>query len=182
MIDTPNKTIEKFPFFEFDRFEVINTTAAVGKGLMNSSDADCAVSKPNAMKSVLQERASTAIFRSNAEELAAINFSPFFDFVSFAAKPLGSNTADFAIMEMNVWTIDGKDVLNVDSLYIGWDPINGSFPVLELEPRAIFEGWGAKVNWVELSATTLDEEGNETPWEFCVDNIVMEFRELDRDK
>ena len=38
------------------------------------------------------------------------------------------------------------------------------------------------MNWVEIKAATIDDDGNETPWDFCIDNVVLEFRGDDDDE
>lgn len=163
---------------ELDRVEVINTTAAASKGMLHSSDLDCAASWPNAIRSTPQEFATNSILRSNATALAAMNVSEYFDFVNIAVKPLRSSI-DFAYVTINVWEIDGKTPKNFDSLFIGFPSQNGSFSPIEFQPRDYFEGWGEHVNWVEIYARTIDDNNEEEPWEFCVDNLVLEFEKVD---
>ena len=163
--DSPNRTLTKFPYMDFDRFQVINTTSSIEKGYMNSSDIDCAPSSPNAIHNIPQEHQTPAIIKSNEVALAAMGLSKYFDLVSIAAKPLTSNM-EFAYVEMNAWEIDGKHAKNVHSLLLGFYLEDGAFPVFELSPREFIEGWGEKVNWIELQASVIDDEGIEYPWEF----------------
>ena len=147
---------------------------------MHPGDVDCGASAPNAIHSIPQEYSTPAVFRSNESSLAAVGFSPYFDFVSLSVKPLWSSKAVAAYIEISAWEIDGKHPQNVYELFVGFgrdpDDVNSTFVAFEFSPREYFEGWGEKVNWVEMTAMALDEDYVETPWKFCMDNIVVDFR------
>ena len=163
---------------QFEHFGIVNSTAANKAGYLADDDMDCAASKPNAIHTELQEFRNPSIFRSNTTALHALNASQYFDFVSFTVKPLGPVT-DFIYLDITAWTIDeDKTPTNVQSLGIGWDGEDQDYlEPWEFSPREYFEGWGEKVNWVEIQG------GNEydEPWEFTIDNLVLEFHKLDEE-
>ena len=168
---TPNRTLSVIDFMEFERFSVINTTAMNAKGWLADDDLGVAVTAPNAIVSVPNEFGGPSIFKSNATALHAFNVSEYFDFISFAVTPLGPVT-DFIYLDINAWTIEGKTPINFQSLGIGWDGEDMDYmqPWI-IEPREYFEGWGEKVNWIEIKGGNEYEE----PWQFALDNVVLEF-------
>ena len=161
----------------FDRFVAINTTAAVAQGIMHPNDTDSATSKPNAIRSIPQEHQTPAVFRSDDAVLAAVGLSRYFDLISIALKPL-SSSAEFAYVDIYAWEIDENEPKNVYEVGLGWYLEDGAYPVWEISPREFIEGWGDKVNFIEMSAATVDEENNIEPWEFSLDDIVVDFHSL----
>lgn len=130
---------------------------------------DCAASMPNALRSIPQRYAAPALFRSNATALNAVNVSEYFDFISFSIKPLGPAPGGmYAVIQ--AWEIEGGVAKDVQDIAIGW-VYPGYQERYDIEPRLLFEGWGEKVNWVEVQAFTEEDE----PWELCIDNVVLQF-------
>ena len=161
-------------------YQVMNSTAAMIKGLLNETDADCAESAPNFILSLPSEYTTPSIFHTSDNALAAAGLSKYVDLISFTVKPLkskGSNV-QFGGMDIAAWEVDGKHPNNVHEVYLGfYAEEDGSFGSFPIEPREYFEGWGEKVNWVEMSGYTIDEDDNIVPSEFCLDNILFEVRE-----
>ena len=80
--------------------------------------------------------------------------------------------------------MDGKHPKNVHELYLGYflNEDTGAYDPFPIEPREYIEGWGERVNWVEMSGYTIDDDDNLAPWEFCLDDIVFEVREKGGDE
>lgn len=180
-----NRTLNSIPFIDFEKYQIVNSTGAIDSGMLNKTDSDCAESTPNFAMAVTSQYQAPSIFHTNEESLAAAGLSKFMDLISFTLKPRhpGNISAEFAELDIAAWTIDGHDVQNVQELFVGWYPEEdtGAFGPFPLEPREFFEGWGEKVNWIEMAAFVIDEDDNLIPWEFCLDNLVMEVREKSRD-
>ena len=139
-------------------------------------DIDCAASAPNAIRSVVGEYANPGIFRTNATKLNAIGISEYFDLIEFTLKPLGPIKAEYIYTDIAAWTIDQDNrPLNVQELGLGWYVDEDGFTESwELAPGEYFEGWGDKVNWVEIG--TYNELG--LPVMFSLDNVVVGLHEL----
>jgi hypothetical protein len=178
-----NQTLDSMPFLEFDRFQVMNATSAMESGILNKTDGNCAESSPNFALSTLSEYVNPSVFRTNEDALHAAGLSRYVDLVSFTVKPLRSDV-EFGGMSVAAWEI-GEHPHNVYEVYMGWylgeNGAYGSFPVA---PRDYFEGWGEKVNYIEMSAYTIDEDDDykEVPWPFCLDDIVFELRDKGDDE
>ncbi|KAK3687137.1 hypothetical protein LTR37_019130 [Vermiconidia calcicola] len=175
-----SKTLTSFGPIDLDRFEAVNVTAAINKGLMHPKDTDSAVSKPNALHSIPKKIAAPSVLRSNLGILAWMNLSPNFDLVSFAVKPVTDNS-EYAWMSVTVWQIDYDEGVprNFDDIYIYFPSVNGTYDVFDIEPREYFEGWGKNVNYVEFSVEAGDDF---KPLDFTIDNIVIDFHKLEEDK
>lgn len=173
-----NRSLNSVPFVDFEKFQVVNSTAAMKSGMLNESDWNCAESSPNFILSIPSEYTAPSIFHTNDKKLSAAGLSKYVDLVSFTIKPLRSN-AEFGGVDIAAWEVDGKHADNVQELYLGFfkDEDTNAFNPFPIAPRDYFEGWGEKVNWIEMSAYTIDDEDNLNPWEFCLDNIVFEVRE-----
>ena len=181
-----NHTLNSVPFINFEKYQIVNSTAATASGMLNETDLDCAESSPNFALAITSKYQAPSIFHTDEESLTAAGLSKYMDLISFTLKPRhpGKIKAEFAELDIAAWTIDGKDVLNVQELFVGWyaDEDTGGFAPFPLEPRAIFgEPWGEKVNWIEMAAAIFDEDDNFIPWEFCLDNINFEVREKSKD-
>lgn len=59
----------------------------------------------------------------------------------------------------------------MQELGVGWYTEDGTFEPWPLEPKLFVEGWGEKVNFIEISGE--DDDGN--PASFCIDNILLDF-------
>ena len=161
----------------------MNSTSASTKGILNETDMDCASSSPNFVMSIPSEYSAPSIWHTNDEGLAAAGLSPYVDLISFVVKPVHSDV-DFGGISIAAWQLDGKHPKNVHEIYLGFyrNEDTGAFEPFPIEPREYIEGWGEKVNWVEMSGYTIDDENNLTPWEFCLDDIVFEVREKSGDE
>ena len=156
----------------------MNTTAAREHDFIAHGDLDCSVSQPNALRSLPKSYITPAVIRVNNTALAAANLSDFFDVVSFSWKPMGP-APPYTYITMEVWRLEDTKPAFLSSLYNSWGRAKGFLAPTFLEPPEYWPGWGKRANWIEMQAWTGDEE----PWEFCLDNLVLRFyaKEADSD-
>ena len=162
----------------------MNATSALESGILNKTDLDCAESSPNFGLSMVGKYVAPSVFRTNEAVLHAAGLSKYVDLVGFTVKPLRSNIT-FGGMSVAAWEI-GEHPHDVDEVGIGWnlDEETGAFGSFPVVPRDYFAGWGEKVNYIEMSAYTVDfdNEYKTVPWPFCLDDIVFEVREKGDDE
>lgn len=177
------------PLLKFELFQVFNTTSGVENNLMNISDMDCAASYPNSLVSVLSDY-NPAIFHIEDKAMNAAGLSKYVDLISFSIKPMippfleekGINL-DGGFMDIYAWELDGHHPNNVHEAFMAWGVSDkGGMPAWHITPSEYIPGWGEKINFVELSASVLDEDYNEYRTEFCLDNLVFEVREKGNDE
>jgi hypothetical protein len=99
------------------------------------------------------------------------NLSPLFNFVGFNRKPM-NYTPRYTAVFVNAYGIVNHSIrthYSLASTYLteGYQP---SFPI---NITQYFPTWGRDVNMVEIYAETPEGED----WDFCVDNLMVEFKE-----
>ena len=96
----------------------------------------------------------------------------YYDLISFVVKPLGPVSGDYVVVSVIAWEIDGKIPKDFHTVAVLWSSKSEYCVPVYVEPKLFREGWGEKVNWVEMEAY----DNNGEILDFCVDDVVVEFR------
>jgi hypothetical protein len=175
--DQSTRNISALDLLLFERYQVINVTAATNDGSLDKGDANCAVSTPNALRNIPSSGIYAPSFIiGNNTALEAHGLADSFDLRGFSIKPLGDN-ARYTYMIVYAWEIDHEAKVprkNPHSLFMGWGPQTGHLRPLTIQPASYFPGWGKGVNWIEFRAKTWDGKD----LDFSVDNLLLDFHDV----
>ncbi|KAL4860481.1 hypothetical protein BDV12DRAFT_181525, partial [Aspergillus spectabilis] len=174
-------TISTYAYLNFTGFEPINTPTALSHGFLDIYDADCAFSLPNALFNVRspdnQSTATRPLWLANVEKLHAAGFSEFFNLKGLSFKPLGDIPRGL-ILEIVAWEIRDSAAQNMYTAWVAFQQA-GYQKMDYYDLTRIRENWGRRVNLVEVKAWAPGGDEEVDGWPFCIDDLEIEFVDLD---
>jgi hypothetical protein len=175
---TGTGTISTYSYMNFTSFTVVNTLTAASLGSISVYDTDCASSQPNALFSARTRDGHKARSRwvADTTKLHSAGLSGFFNLNGPFFKPLGEVPRGL-ILGIIAWEIRDSEAHNVYNTWVAFT--EGGQQDMQYYDLTMFGGsWGKTVNMFEVVIRAPGEEQKEVDWNFCLDDLDVEF--LDR--
>lgn len=172
----PISSYENIDFYSWTAFD---SAQAAQNGLILPSDADCAISSPNALFSWRSQTPSLwPRFVLNETTAADRGIDKYFDLLGLAIKPM-NYTARLTRVYIHAYGIDFNVTTsmphNIASEYwlVTLNLRDGPWRQAYKDIVRIFPKWGKGVNMVEMYGVS--PEGEDVP--LCIDDLRVEFHE-----